>query len=461
MSKNLKILIFLDHDIMIRHFILSGVFKPLMEKHDVLFVFPEPTYKDGQRISFDPEQLNLGNSIRYLEIPQIREKLWTKLSKINYLRWRPGRQRALMRTMTRATLGPKALRDFTRLTIPGIYHLFERRTLKKLSENPNIPLDGLIADEKPDMMIHPTVLYGPFVHDLCWASKERGIPFVSIMNSWDNIVTKAEGYLKLDWLFVWGEQTKIHAYKYCDIQREKVVVFGPAQFDVYREPARMERDEFCRLHGIDPSKKLLLYAGASRDLDEFAHLSALDYAIEQGELENTAVIYRPHPWGNCGIDGARIPAHKWRHVFFEHSCLDYIERVAKHSGEHHRSYPDYRNSNDVMHVIDALITPLSTMLLESGLRGIPTLCHLPHDEGAENFKQVRNLSHFDEMYDRPEFLKSYGNEEFLPKVKLLLEQIGNAAHAENLRDTSRFFAESFDRTYGDRLVEFVENVCPS
>ena len=277
----------------------------------------------------------------------------------------------------------------------------------------------------------------------------------------DNIVTKAEGFLNLDWLLVWGEQTEAHAHKHFDMSPEKVVVFGPAQFDVYREAPRMDRDEFCRLHGVDPSKTLLLYAGASRDLDEFAHLCELDQAIEQGELRNTVVIYRPHPWGSCGFEGGRIAGHPWRHVVFEHTCVDYIERVANRLNEHQRSYPDYRHSNDLLHAIDALITPLSSMLLESALKGKPTLCHLPRDEGDENFKRVQNLSHFDEMYDRPEFIKVREKKDFLPKTKQLLEQVGDPVHSEKLCASAKFFAKTFEKPYGERLVEFVEEVCIS
>src|SRR6185369_16429559 len=49
-----KLAIFVDHDIMIRHFIQSGVFAPLEREHDVVYVFPE-----HKRVHTDPSTLAL------------------------------------------------------------------------------------------------------------------------------------------------------------------------------------------------------------------------------------------------------------------------------------------------------------------------------------------------------------------------------------------------------------------
>ena len=50
-KQKLKIAIFIDHDIMIRHFIHSNVFSKLSKKHHVDFIFPPQGHK---RVSLDP-----------------------------------------------------------------------------------------------------------------------------------------------------------------------------------------------------------------------------------------------------------------------------------------------------------------------------------------------------------------------------------------------------------------------
>jgi len=75
-------------------------------------------------------------------------------------------------------------------------------------------LDALLEDERPDVIIHPCVLEGAFLNDLIVATQARGIPFVVIMNSWDNPSTKQAMAGSPDYLLVWGEQTKRHAIEF-------------------------------------------------------------------------------------------------------------------------------------------------------------------------------------------------------------------------------------------------------
>ena len=55
----MKILVFIEHDIMIRHFLHSHVFDELVQRHDVVFVFPE---KGNKRVKSDISALNLGGA---------------------------------------------------------------------------------------------------------------------------------------------------------------------------------------------------------------------------------------------------------------------------------------------------------------------------------------------------------------------------------------------------------------
>src|SRR6185436_20144123 len=96
------------------------------------------------------------------------------------------------------------------------------------------------------------------------------------MNSWDNPSTKRAIIGQPDWLLVWGPQTRQHAIKYMGMDPARAVVFGAAQFDVYRRPPRVSRDEFCRAQRVSATKRLLLYAGSSKGTDEFEHLRMIE-----------------------------------------------------------------------------------------------------------------------------------------------------------------------------------------
>ena len=61
----MKILIFIEHDVMIRHFIDSGVFNNLIAQNTVVFIFPEKGHK---RVSRDISSLKLNATYRHLRI---------------------------------------------------------------------------------------------------------------------------------------------------------------------------------------------------------------------------------------------------------------------------------------------------------------------------------------------------------------------------------------------------------
>jgi hypothetical protein len=181
----------------------------------------------------------------------------------------------------------------------------------------------------------------------------------------------------------------------------------------------------------------------------------LDDAIERGELGNTVVLYRPHPWGGGGEGGDRILDHSWRNVRIEQTMRGYLERVK--AGNPGITTPDYRDTHDLLSCVDALVSPLSTILIEGALHGKPILCFLPNEEDSFG-NYTRDLSHFDEFFDEPCFFMARGSGSFVPQVRNLLSKVGDKPFAIALQQVSSHYVSCFDRAYSERLVEFIENV---
>lgn len=448
----MKILVFIEHDIIIRHFIHSDAFAELARRHEVRFVFPE---RGNKRVSVDVEALDLPAPMRRLPVHQKRLELWKRLFIADALRWRPGAQFKTLRRFRREMIGPKAAFVFRFLSLPGAFQALRRWTLAKIRATPHRALDALLNEEKPDVIIHPSVLEGVYINDLVEASETRGLPFVVIMNSWDNPSTKKAVVGAPDRLLVWGEQTKRHAMRYMDMPSEKLICFGAAQFDVFRQPPRISREEFCAAHDIPPSSTILLYAGSSKDSDEFGHLELIDRTIDEGALGDVALVYRPHPWGGGGRGGERILDHPWRHVRIEATMREYLERVRAGGGGIHMA--DYRDTHDVLSSIDALVSPLSTIIVEAALHGKPALCFLPIDEQqARHFQITAPLTHFEDMYDAPEFLVAQGRERLAPALRELLQRCSEPGFSDRVRAACDYFVESFDQAYSERLADYVE-----
>ncbi len=450
----MKILVFIEHDIIIRHFIHSGVFRELIEAHDVKFVFPEPGYK---RVHTDVSTLEIGAPYKHLTVHQKRLELWKRLFITDALRWRPGDHFASIRRFRRETIGPKATALLSVLSLPGIFSALKWWTLSKIQQIPYTDLDDLLGEERPDMMIHPSILEGVYINDLVEASQKRNLPLIVVMNSWDNPSTKKAMVGTPDWLLVWGEQTKRHALEFMGIPDERVIRFGAAQFDLYRSPPRVSRQEFCQQHNIDPEKTILLYAGSSKETDEFHHLQLIDKAVENGQLGNTTVVYRPHPWGGGGKGGERLLDHPWKNVRIEESMRSYLEDVRAGKASIHLA--DYQHTHDVLSSIDALISPLSTIIIEGALHGKPVLCFLPEEEvDARHFQMTAPLIHFEDMYNMPEFIIAKGQDELLDKTQDLLQRTQAENTAQDLQKACDFFVEPFSTSYGSRLKAFAEEV---
>ena len=450
----MNVLVFVEVDVVVRHFLHSGVFEALGKASNLTFVFPEIGNK--RMGDADPTKLKLPGPFIHLQVHDERRRLWKRLFQVSLFKFSFSAQARAIRRLYASTLGWKASFQFTFLGLPGIFYCFDLLTRSWMKKNPYLELQALIDREQPDVVIHPCVMEGSFLNDLIDSCKAHQIPLVVIMNSWDNPSTKRAMIGNPDWLLVWGSQTQNHGIEYAKMAADRVIKFGAAQFDIYRAPARIVRSEFCSMNSIDPKWNLLLYAGSSKGTDEIAHLIVLDQAIEEGLLGNTVVIYRPHPWGGGGRNGHLFLDMAWRNVYVESSMQNYLERVRAGFGGKYLS--DYQDTHDILSCVDAVISPLSTIILEAALHGKPVMCFLPFEDASEHFLRDFALTHFHQLFDIPEIFISNGNQELIDKTRLLLRQIGNEQYSNRLIQSMSFFVEPFDRPYSIRLQEFIQGL---
>ncbi len=453
----MKVLVFIDADLVVRHFVMSAAFADLAARHDVEFVFLDPS---NQRMGpVEPETLDLhGADYELLDVEPKRARLWSELFTVDRLRLRPGRQFRAVRHIYRNAQSWKGRLLYQTLALPGLRQLFTWFQYHRLDAHPNRALETLLDRHQPDLVVHPTVLNGLFINDVVQTCRRRGLPHVLVMNSWDNPSSKQAVVGHPDLLLVWGEQTEEHTLRYMNMPIDRIRRFGAAQFEVYREPPRLDRAAFCAAYDIDPAKRILLYAGSSKETDEFSHLKAIEAMIESGTLPDTVLLYRPHPWGNGGQDGHRIIDEPWRHVRLERSMRGYLEQVK--AGNLEKSLPDYRETRDLLCHIDALVSPLSTIIVEAARLGHPVLCFLPEDElqEAEHLRIAMPSVHFDALYDMPGVMVARSRQAMLDALPSLVALSGDDAACERLRRATDVIVEPFDEPWGRRFTNLAEEL---
>jgi hypothetical protein len=333
---------------------------------------------------------------------------------------------------------------------------YRRRILRDIGDNEE--LDQLLVEEKPDAIVHPTVLEGLFVADLIRSGERQHIPTVYLMNSWDNPAVKAVTVGSPTKLVVWGDHSKQLAHERLGIPLDRLVSFGAAQFDVYRRPPRETPRAYRERLGIRPDTKLLLYAGSSKGLNETLHLLRLEQAISRGELANCVVLYRPHPWRG-EADGERsFFSLPWQHVRMAPDMVNYYrERMA---GRNFIYMADYGDTHVTLSAVDAVISPLSTILLEAALHGKAIAAYLPDEDMRTNvaLSIMAKTVHFREFFNRVECVMCRRPEDLVRDCRVLLERASEPAIAQQLMKQCEFFVEPQAASYAQQLRTLVNDL---
>lgn len=448
-----KICIFIDHDIIIRHFLYSGVLSELDKTFDVTYVLP----KDHRRVKADWKALGLSNA-RMIAVSEDRAYLFRRLNHstvLSRLRRTPDKQMAY--TFWKDNLGATAFYKAWVLSWPGILPLYRNWILKRVGES--AALEQLLAEEKPDLILHPTVLEGLFVSDLIRWGRKREVPVVFIMNSWDNPAAKAMLVGNPDQLLVWGEQSKVLAQSYLQVTAKNITIMGAAQFDLYTRPPQESPAAYRQRVGLPLEQKVLLYAGSSKGLNETRHLERLDAAIESGELQDCAILYRPHPWRSYPKEEKDFFDVTFKHVVMD-PTMEACYRMGRTGSRMFVELADYKNTHITLSAVDAVISPLSTILLEAALHGKPIAAYLPDEDMRQNkwLFSTSNMVHFRDFFARVDCLKCQSSEQLVQDCAALLAKTREPHVAEKLREQCSYFVSTPSKPYATRLAEFLQQL---
>lgn len=457
---NKKALIFIDHDLIVRHFIKSGAFRELEQQYDVTYVFNVDESTEKKWLFSDVDKLGLRRVLR-TGITRARMGSWHKLFATSVLHNQRGTSNYRPRKQLVAEVNGRLRTEYyTLLSLPGIYTLFRRRFLAR--QGIYQPLADLIREEKPDIVIHPTVLAGYYVNELPFICKSVGIPLVMLMNSWDNPSVKALGTSYPDKLVVWGEQTRRHAIEYMRIPEKDVLSFGAAQFQIYREPVKESDAELRAMFKVPEGMPILLYGGANKGAHESKYLKLLDDLIETGAVPRCHVIYRPHPWRGELADGEiGFFDLECRHLSMDPFMEPYYRRVTT-NGQFGIEMADYTITRKLLHLVSAVISPLSTILLEATILGKPVLMFFPSNDLTEkNARQTQlglKMVHFQDFWGALGVNVCDQESAFAEECRRLLRQAADSAICEGLVRHAKHFVELEGPSYGERLLRLANEL---
>lgn len=459
MAHKKKALVFIEYDMIIRHFIQSHAFAELEKEYDVKYVFHEERGNEKRNIFIDLESLNLGNYIRF-HVPRKRMGTWDHLfvpKTLNVQRGTDNYKDSL--ALSYIIRSKKWVDRYKVLALPGIFQIFQ--AIFRLFMGVYTPLEELLRQEQPDIVIHPTILQGYFINELVPICKKQGIPFICLMNSWDNPSQKAATTGFPDKLVVWGEQTRRHAIEYMKMPAQNILEFGAAQFQIYRKPVTETNAELRDLFKVPKDIPIILYAGISKGVLENNQLDILDKAIESGEIPPCHVIYRPHPWrGPLRPNERSFLDYNFKHITLDPFMGAFYQRVI--DGSQMGFDPaDYDVTRKLLHLVDGVTSPLSTILLEAIIKLKPVQILLDSDTDSEQSKQIMALAstitHFADL--KGPGVNYCTDQSKMPQgINALLEQAKDPEIKKSLKELSQYFTVTDGPSYAERLLSLADEL---
>lgn len=456
MNKKKRVGIFVDHSIVRRHFVSNGILGQLGNKYELIYVYPRnyPTRIDGDSIIVDDDTYLID-----IDIERIKKlRRYGRISQIKSLRHRNGNDYIVMKRILKGILGRKLFFLGTLLSLPIIYQITTVVLFTMLGKNK--ALEKIVIDLELDCLLHPTVMEGLFVNDLIRIGSRYNKPVIYIMNSWDNPSTKSMAAGQPTRLVVWGKQTREHAIKYSGINPNRVVIGGAAQFHIYKQKPLVSRKEYRKILGVECNDILVCFAGSSKGLTELQYLEVLDNFKWTSDRQ-IKIVYKPHPWKDIDRD-----EKKYGRSFFDYTYQNIVldpfskanYKMLLEGDLFNLDLINTEDTNCLLNSIDGLLAPVSTILLESVLFGLPASVLIPDDltENAERYSNAVGRIQVTEFIEQVGLLKCNGLNQMHQTIERIAKLSEDHAYRESVRDRAKYFVDPCREGYITRLSQIID-----
>ena len=124
---------------------------------------------------------------------------------------------------------------------------------------PGAEFEKFFDTHRPDLLFAADV-YTPQDVKLMRCARRRGVPVVGMVRSWDNVTSKTLLSHIPDYMVVNSECVKEEVIRYGGMPSKRIFITGVPHYDRYVSPERVSRERFMKERGLDPNKKMILFA---------------------------------------------------------------------------------------------------------------------------------------------------------------------------------------------------------
>ncbi len=204
----------------------------------------------------------------------------------------------------------------------------------------------------------------------------RGVTTATVIVGWDNSSSYSLPGARVDWATCWSEIQKSEMVQGSDWRPERVNIGGIPSYDGYiRGTWRLPKDEYFKLHGLDPARKLISYASSFITFSpDTQNVEALARLVSEDKLaEPCQLLIRLHPTHYLDQPQYAREREKIQALAAELPYVHVVEPVSLGGGMGHYSGEDMPEKSSMMAHSDVMVTVYSTMVVEALMHGTPVV----------------------------------------------------------------------------------------
>src|SRR6266498_5035535 len=268
------------------------------------------------------------------------------------------------------------------------------RIQNRFIPRPNLYSD-LFASYKPDLIIASTAGWRLDRYLLREATL-RNVPTMAAIVGWDNPSSYAIRGASMDYVTCWSQLQKDELVYGSDWDPERVHIGGIPSYDGYfRREWQLSKDDYFKLHNLDPERKLISYACSFvhfapnyPNVEALAKLASSDALVEPSQL-----LIRLHP--SHFQDKPRIFADERERIFAlekQYPNVHVVKPVALGGSLGYYGGEDMDEKSSMMAHSDVLVTVYSTMVVETAVHDTPIVAAVIDAPGGWNKPKKYSLS---------------------------------------------------------------------
>lgn len=268
------------------------------------------------------------------------------------------------------------------------------RMQTRFTPDPGLYTD-LFEKYQPDLVIASTAGWRLDRYLLREAAR-KGVSTLAAIVGWDNPSSYAIPGAPMDYATCWSELQREELVLGSDWNPERVHVGGIPSYDGYfRKTWLMPRDEYFKLHGLDPKRKLISYACSFVHFaPNYPNVEALAKLVSSDELaEPSQLLVRLHPSHFQDKPVMFVEEREKIHALeTQYPHVHVVRPVALGGSLGYYSGEDMDEKSSMMAHSDVFVTVYSTMVVETAVHDTPIVAAVIDTPGGWNKPKKFSLS---------------------------------------------------------------------